>query len=103
MYDEMDSLTSVTEVKNHLWQDDKPLNYDVRNVPNSQDLPDIKLLNYGIAIIDRKVMKEVRGVVGHKPGFWKTSDLESIDIDTEFDWMVAESLYLRMKEDEHKF
>ena len=61
MNNDMDSLTSVTEVKNHLWQDDKPLNYDVRNVPNSQDLPDIKLLNYGIAIIDRKVMKEVRG------------------------------------------
>ena len=100
---DIDSLTSVSDVKGHLWQDNKPLNYDVRNVPNSQDLPDIKLLNYGITIIDRNVMKEVRGVVGHNPGFWETSDLESIDIDTEFDWMVAESLYLRMKQDGHKF
>ena len=71
MNNDMDSLTSVTEVKNHLWQDDKPLNYDVRNVLIVKTYPDIKLLNYGITIIDRKVMKEVRGVVGHNPGFGK--------------------------------
>ena len=43
-----DSVTSVTEVKNHLWLNNKPLNYSLDNVPNSQDLPDIVKLTYGI-------------------------------------------------------
>ena len=43
-----DSLTSCELVKGHLWLDGKPINYSLENVPNSQDLPDIKKLNYGI-------------------------------------------------------
>ena len=46
-----DSLTSVDIIKNHLWLDKKPLNYTLKNIPNSQDLPDVKRLNYGISII----------------------------------------------------
>ncbi len=43
-----DSLTSTHSVKGHLWLDNKPLNYKLDNIPNSQDLPDIKMLNYGV-------------------------------------------------------
>jgi len=90
---DFDSVTSVTEVKNHLWLDGKPLNYDLKNVPNSQDLPDVVKLNYGITIIDREIMKKERRVVGNKPGFYKLNDIESIDVDTEFDWLIAEKIY----------
>tara|TARA_B100000287_G_scaffold429654_1_gene483397 strand:- start:1952 stop:2605 length:654 start_codon:yes stop_codon:yes gene_type:complete len=92
-----DSVTSVTEVKNHLWLDGKPLNYTLDNVPNSQDLPDVVKLNYGITIIDREVMKRKRAVIGDKPGFYKLNEIESIDVDTEFDWLVAERIYEHMK------
>ena len=53
-----DSLTSVTEVKNHLWLDGKPINYDLGKVPNSQDLPDVVKLNYGITLVERGVMSK---------------------------------------------
>ena len=84
-----DSLTSVTEVKNHLWMDGHPLNYDLDNVPNSQDLPDVVKLNYGITIAKREVMKDLGRVVGDNPGFLKIDEKESIDIDTPFDLLVA--------------
>ena len=84
-----DSLTSVTEVKNHLWMDGHPLNYDLDNVPNSQDLPDVVKLNYGITIAKREVMKDLGRVVGNNPGFLKINEKESIDIDTPFDLQVA--------------
>ena len=87
-----DSLTSVTEVKNHLWMDGHPLNYDLENVPNSQDLPDVVKLNYGITIAKRKVMKDLGRVVGDNPGFLKISERESIDIDTNFDLQVARGI-----------
>ena len=87
-----DSLTSVTEVKNHLWMDGHPLNYDLENVPNSQDLPDVVKLNYGITIAKREVMKDLGRVVGNNPGFLKISERESIDIDTNFDLQVARGI-----------
>ena len=90
---DFDSVTSVTEVKNHLWLDGKPINYDLSNVPNSQDLPDVVKLNYGITIIDRNVMKKEKRVVGNKPGFYKLNEFESTDIDTEFDFFIAEQIY----------
>ena len=93
-----DSVTSVTTVKNHLWLNGKPINYDVDNVPNSQDLPDVVKLNYGITIIDREVMKNLKRVVGNNPGFYSLNELESIDIDTEFDFMIAERVYDKLKE-----
>ncbi len=87
-----DSLTSVTEVKNHLWMDGHPLNYDLDNVPNSQDLPDVVKLNYGITIAKREVMKDLGRVVGNNPGFLKINEKESIDIDTPFDLQVARGI-----------
>tara|TARA_B100000287_G_scaffold374417_1_gene374236 strand:+ start:413 stop:1060 length:648 start_codon:yes stop_codon:yes gene_type:complete len=90
---DFDSVTSVTEVKNHLWLDGKPLNYDLNNVPNSQDLPDVVKLNYGITIIDREVMKNLKRVIGNNPGFYKLNEIESIDIDTEYDLFIAEQIY----------
>tara|TARA_Y100000361_G_C11127538_1_gene326906 strand:- start:537 stop:1187 length:651 start_codon:yes stop_codon:yes gene_type:complete len=87
-----DSLTSVTEVKNHLWMDGHPLNYDLENVPNSQDLPDVVKLNYGITIAKREVMKDLGRVVGNNPGFLKINEKESIDIDTPFDLQVARGI-----------
>ena len=94
---DFDSVISVTEVKNHLWLDGKPLNYDLSNVPNSQDLPDIVKLNYGIAIIDKDVMKREKRVVGNNPGFYKLDEIQSIDIDTEFDFFIAELIYDKSK------
>ena len=51
MNSDNDSLTSTSLVKGHLWLDGKPINYELDNVPNSQDLPDIQMVNYGITIV----------------------------------------------------
>ena len=86
----MKSNNKLGEIK---WLDGKPLNYDLNNVPNSQDLPDVIMLNYGITIIDRDVMRNEKRVVGNKPGFYKLNEIQSIDIDTEFDFFIAEQVY----------
>jgi N-acylneuraminate cytidylyltransferase len=80
-----------------LWLDNKPINYDLDNVPNSQDLPNIVKLTYGISIIDKDVMFDKAGLVGDNPGFITLDELESIDIDTEFDWQIAEAIYKNIK------
>ena len=50
---EYDSLASTFSVKHHMWLDGKPINYDPSNSPNSQDLPDIQAISYGISIISK--------------------------------------------------
>jgi len=88
-----DSLTSTHEVKGHLWLDGKPINYDLSNVPNSQDLPDIQMLNYGISIIEKKTMEINKALIGNNPGFTQLDTIQSIDINTLEEFEIAELLF----------
>ena len=90
---EHDSLTSVDIIKNHLWLNEKPLNYRLDNVPNSQDLPDVKRLNYGISIITRESMLKNKSLIGNNPDFYELDHFESVDVDTPFDFFIAEQIY----------
>lgn len=91
------NLVTVAPVKHHLWLDGRPLNYDIRKSPNSQDLPDIYQITYGVCIISRKDMIESGNVVSSDPTFKILDEIESVDIDTEFDFMVAEKVYNDLK------
>ncbi len=88
-----DSMNTINYVKEHLWLNNKPLNYNPANSPNTQDLPNIMKLTYGINIISRKKMIEKKNVLGNKPYFYEVDDLESIDIDNPIDFKFAEFLY----------
>lgn len=90
------NLVTATSVKHHLWKDGSPLNYNVKESPNSQDLPDIYSINYGISLISRQDMITYKNIVTENPVFYVTDEIESIDIDTEFDFMVAEMVYNKM-------
>ena len=92
LFKDYDSLTSVDIIKNHLWLNNKPLNYDLKNVPNSQNLPDVKRLNYGISIITRESMLKKRSLIGNNPGFYELDHFESVDVDTPFDFFIAEQI-----------
>ena len=76
-----------------MWLDNKPLNYDLDNVPNSQNLPDIYNLTFGISIISKENMLKYKNVVGKNPLFYVMDELESVDIDNSLDFDFAEFLY----------
>ena len=88
-----DSLTSIDIIQNHLWLNGKPINYDINNVPNSQNLPEIYRLNYGISIISKKSMLKCRGLIGNNPGFYPLNGFETIDIDNPIDFTISELIY----------
>ena len=91
--DNHDSMLTATYVKDHMWLDNKPINYDPTNAPNTQDLPDIIKLTYGINIISKKNMIECKNVVGKNPTFYLLDGDETVDIDTPLDFKFAEFLY----------
>ena len=86
------NIVTVTPQKHHMWLDGRPLNYDPTNAPNSQDLPDIYSINYGCCILSKEDLYKYKNVVV-EPTFHITDEIESIDIDTEFDFLTAEYVY----------
>ena len=88
-----DSVTSCSRVKEFLYMDGKPINYDPTNQVRSQDLPEIISVNYGYSILFRIAMMRNRNIVGRNAFFVPLSKIESIDIDTPEDFYIAETLY----------
>lgn len=93
---EYDSVTSCSVLKEFMYSNGKPLNYDPCNQVRSQDLPEINVINYGYSILLREAMISNKNIVGKNAFFMPLGRIESIDIDTNEDFFIAESVYGRM-------
>ena len=96
MQEGCDCVSTVSDVKEFLWLDGKPLNYDKQNAPNSQNLPDVKALNFGFTMVKRESLIKNRNIIGDNPLFVTTSGMESVDIDTPLDFYIAEQIYRKV-------
>ena len=90
---ECDSLNSAHLIKEFMFRDGKPLNYDLKNQPRSQDLPDIAALNFAVNILPKQTMIECKNVVGTRPHLFLIDEVEATDIDNMIDFEFAEYLY----------
>lgn len=91
--EEYDSLNSAHLVKEFLFKDNMPVNYDLKNQPRSQDLPDYYALNFAISILSRQKMIDGKNVVGDKPYIFAMDEVEATDIDNPIDFEFAEYVY----------
>lgn len=87
-----DSLNSGNLLKRHMILHGRPLNYKPPR-PNTQELPEIYGLNYGLNMIRRRDMMIYKDFVGDKPKVFETPENESMDIDTTNDFLLAEKIY----------
>lgn len=95
--DKHDSLNSAHLIKEFLFRDNLPINYDLRCQPRSQDLPDIAALNFAISIISKENMIENKNIVGCRPNIYIIDELEATDIDNQTDFDFAEFMYKRLQ------
>ena len=93
IYPKYDSVNTINYIKEHLWLNNKPINYNPKKSPNTQDLPDVMKLTYSANIISRKKMINKKNVLGDKPYFYNISDIEGLDVDNPIDFDVAEYLF----------
>jgi len=91
--EQCDSVATVHPVKHHMWLDSKPMNYDLKSSPNSQDLPDIFRITYGVCVNHNKNVIKCKNVVGMNPFLLSIDEIESVDIDTMLDFKFAEFIY----------
>tara|TARA_R100001460_G_scaffold11121_1_gene26102 strand:- start:547 stop:1212 length:666 start_codon:yes stop_codon:yes gene_type:complete len=91
--EEYDSVVTANYIREYLWLDNAAMNYDPKNHPRSQDLPDVYALNFAANILPRELMIQNKNILGNKFYPLMLDDIESVDVDTEFDFMVAEALF----------
>lgn len=94
--DKCDCVASVSSIKEFMWLDGKPLNYNPHNAPNSQNLPDVVALNFGVTVTSKESLIENSNIIGKKPKFVITDEIEAVDIDTPLDFYIAEQLYRKL-------
>ena len=88
-----DSVNSAHLVKEFMFKDNKPINYDLKHQPRSQDLPDIFALNFAVNIITKEKMISGKNVIGENPYIYGIDEVEATDIDNPIDFEFAEFVY----------
>ena len=94
---EYDSVVTTNIIKEYMWLDNKAINYDPKNHPRSQDLPDIYALNFAVNILPRELMIKNKNILGDDFYAYMLDEVEALDVDTEYEFMLAEILYEKMR------
>jgi len=89
-----DSLFSITRLQTRLyWQDGRPINHNPDELLRTQDLPPVCEENSNLYIFSKKSFQKHKRRIGEKPYLFEMDKIESIDIDEETDFQIAEALY----------
>ena len=93
LHDDYDSAFCVKRLQDFLWKDGKPFNYNLNDIPRTQDLPILYEETSGFYIYRREVMTELKQRIGKKPFMVEVNEIESIDIDEPEDFAIADAVY----------
>lgn len=90
---EYDSSFAAKKLQDFLWKDGAPFNYELDNIPRTQDLPPLYEETSGFYIYEKTVMTELGRRIGNKPYIIEVGEIESVDIDEAEDFMIADAIY----------
>jgi CMP-N-acetylneuraminic acid synthetase len=87
-----DSAFTALKIRDYLWADGKPLNFDATNLPRSQDLKPIYRETSGVYVFTKAEYLRNHRRIGDCPYIKEASYKESIDINTSEDFELAKLL-----------
>ncbi len=87
-----DSILTVEEIYSWFWFNDKPINYDPKILPRSQDAKPVLKETTGLYGITSEAVSKFNSRIGEKPYFYVLDDKQKIDLDTEEDFRLLEYL-----------
>ncbi|MDR1089904.1 MAG: acylneuraminate cytidylyltransferase [Prevotella sp.] len=87
-----DSALAVRRYNAFLWQGNKPINYDIYNIPCTQDLEPFFVETTGLYVFTKELARQRRRV-GDTPYLIEVSDIESMDIDEPIDFEIANAVF----------
>lgn len=89
---EYDSAVTVREFKTFALYQGKPLNYDINDIPKTQDIEPVYVETSGAYIFKKEIFTEHRRRLGFHPYLQIVDEIEGVDIDTKEDFDYAETL-----------
>jgi CMP-N-acetylneuraminic acid synthetase len=91
--DQYDSLFAVNRIQTRLWdRHTQPINHDPNVLLQTQDLPPIYEENSCLYIFTAEILQKRGNRLGEKPMMFETPMEESLDIDEEIDFLIADLL-----------
>ncbi len=90
---EYDSAFAAKKLQDFLWKDGVPFNYNLSNIPRTQDLPVLYEETSGFYIYRYNIMADLHRRIGEKPYIVEVSEIEAIDIDEPEDFMIADAVF----------
>lgn len=93
---EYDSAFLAKRIQEFLWQEGKPLNFDIQNFPRTQDLVPIYSEAPGAYVFTKNTFIKYNRRVGIKPYIKEVSEIESRDIDYMEDFEIANAIYMNL-------
>lgn len=88
-----DSLFSVTRVQTRFYQaDGSPINHDPDNLVRTQDLEPWFEEDSNLYVFSGASFRATAARIGRRPALFEVPHSETMDIDTEEDWNVAEAV-----------
>ena len=84
-----DSVLTSKKLYAWFWFKNKPVNYNPKVLPRSQDALPVVVETTGLYGIKRNSLIKRKCRIGKKPFFYEVSQEESIDLDTEEDFKTA--------------
>lgn len=91
----IDSILTTKEIYSWFWFKNKPVNYNPKLLPRSQDASPIIQETTGLYGIKKEALRRYRCRIGKRPLFYKIDDTESIDLDSERDFKILNDLIKR--------
>ena len=95
--EDYDSSFAAIKLQDFLWVDNKPFNYNLDNIPRTQDLKPIYQETSGFYIYRKEVIKNLNRRIGNNPFIVEVSKIESIDIDEKEDFIIADAIFNYLK------
>lgn len=84
-----DSAFTVRRMQTFAWHDGKPINYDVADVPRTQDLKPVFVETSAFFIFSRDLWINHGRRIGFKPYLQEVDEIEAVDIDEPQDLEFA--------------
>lgn len=86
---EHDSAFSAQRIQTFAWYQGKPLNYDIHDVPRTQDIEPVWIETSAFFIFRKEVFSQHKRRIGFTPYLQEVNGLEAIDIDEKDDYKQA--------------
>lgn len=86
---EYDSAFSAEKKQTFCWYKGKPINYDLEDVPRTQDMEPVWVETSAFFIFKKEIFVEHGRRIGFHPYIQEVTGMETVDIDTKEDYELA--------------